>query len=229
MAEAQLSLGDFLFSCDIGSSDSRTDFTSACVYEPPRPSEESSDEAFLLLRRLVLRFERKPPCAFRKLIDIQYIGCMGPPGGGRNPVSNRMLRHFNFIAFADMSDGSVRATQPPHPVHASDAPASKPGDARDVCDAESCLFGRLGKVRPLVWAGQVSSKIQIDEETGPRRYTDMQSSHAAIRLCMKHTMCLFDRDLHDSADYSDGDEEIRSPWILGYVLGPRARVLKVTL
>ena len=34
------------------------------------------------------------------------VGCMGPPGGGRNPVSNRMLRHFNFLSFSDMSDES---------------------------------------------------------------------------------------------------------------------------
>jgi hypothetical protein len=52
-------------------------------------------------------YERKPPCAFRQLVDVQYIGCMGPPGGGRNPVSNRFLRHFNFVAFAEMSDSSV--------------------------------------------------------------------------------------------------------------------------
>ena len=31
----------------------------------------------------------------------------GPPGGGRNPVSNRALRHFNFLSFTDMSDKSL--------------------------------------------------------------------------------------------------------------------------
>ena len=52
-------------------------------------------------------YERKPPCAFRTIQDMILVGCMGPPGGGRNPVSNRMLRHFNFLSFTDMSDESL--------------------------------------------------------------------------------------------------------------------------
>ena len=51
-------------------------------------------------------YERHPPCPFRRLQDMILVGCMGPPGGGRNPVSNRMLRHFNFLSFTDMSDES---------------------------------------------------------------------------------------------------------------------------
>ena len=52
-------------------------------------------------------YERKPPCNFRRTIDVQFIGSMGPPGGGRNPVTNRLLRHFNFVSFTEMSDDSV--------------------------------------------------------------------------------------------------------------------------
>ena len=37
----------------------------------------------------------------------QFVGSMGPPGGGRNPVTNRFLRHFNFISFTEMNDTSV--------------------------------------------------------------------------------------------------------------------------
>lgn len=35
------------------------------------------------------------------------VGSMGPPGGGRNPVSNRLLRHFCFVSFAEMTDKSI--------------------------------------------------------------------------------------------------------------------------
>ena len=52
-------------------------------------------------------YERKPPCPFRAIVDTQFVGSMGPPGGGRNPVTNRFLRHFNFISFTEMSDSSV--------------------------------------------------------------------------------------------------------------------------
>jgi hypothetical protein len=53
-------------------------------------------------------YDRKPPCAFKNIIDTQFVGAMGPPGGGRNPVSARLLRHFNFISFTELSDDSLQ-------------------------------------------------------------------------------------------------------------------------
>ncbi|KAL0019092.1 hypothetical protein WJX77_000912 [Trebouxia sp. C0004] len=53
-------------------------------------------------------YERRPPCAFKQIIDTQFVAAMGPPGGGRNPITNRLLRHFNLLAMTDMSDESCR-------------------------------------------------------------------------------------------------------------------------
>jgi dynein heavy chain len=44
---------------------------------------------------------------FHKIIDVSYIGAMGPPGGGRQIVTNRFLRYFSFISFPELEDTSM--------------------------------------------------------------------------------------------------------------------------
>ena len=40
------------------------------------------------------------------LQDVQFLGAMGPPGGGRNDVSTRMTRHLNIITIHEFSDAT---------------------------------------------------------------------------------------------------------------------------
>ncbi|XP_049940877.1 dynein axonemal heavy chain 1-like, partial [Schistocerca serialis cubense] len=43
---------------------------------------------------------------FRTLVDVIFVGAMGPPGGGRNPVTARLLRHFHFLSFPELENTS---------------------------------------------------------------------------------------------------------------------------
>ncbi|XP_050390512.1 dynein axonemal heavy chain 1 [Patella vulgata] len=53
-------------------------------------------------------YDRKAIGDFRQLVDVNFVCAMGPPGGGRNPVTARLLRHFNFVTFTEMEDSSKK-------------------------------------------------------------------------------------------------------------------------
>ena len=52
-------------------------------------------------------YDRKAVGEFRNLVDINFCCAMGPPGGGRNPVTMRLTRHFNHLSFVDLEDESM--------------------------------------------------------------------------------------------------------------------------
>lgn len=43
-----------------------------------------------------------------KLEDVIILGAMGPPGGGRTFISNRVLRHFNILGYTELSENTIR-------------------------------------------------------------------------------------------------------------------------
>ncbi|KAL7406937.1 hypothetical protein ABVT39_000487 [Epinephelus coioides] len=53
-------------------------------------------------------YDRKQIGTFRRLVDINFACAMGPPGGGRNPITQRFTRHFNFLSFTEMEDASKK-------------------------------------------------------------------------------------------------------------------------
>ena len=44
---------------------------------------------------------------FKKIIDTVLMAAMGPPGGGRNSITARFVRHFNVINYTPMDDDSM--------------------------------------------------------------------------------------------------------------------------
>ncbi|XP_076985176.1 dynein axonemal heavy chain 1 isoform X7 [Tamandua tetradactyla] len=53
-------------------------------------------------------YDRKAIGAFKNLVDINFVCAMGPPGGGRNPITPRLTRHFNYLSFAEMDEVSKK-------------------------------------------------------------------------------------------------------------------------
>lgn len=40
---------------------------------------------------------------FMRLEDVIILSAMGPPGGGRTFITNRIIRHFNVIGYTELS------------------------------------------------------------------------------------------------------------------------------
>ena len=44
---------------------------------------------------------------FRQLVDIQFVAAMGPPGGGRNGITNRYARHFSVLSVTEFETDTL--------------------------------------------------------------------------------------------------------------------------
>eukprot|EP01012_Entosiphon_sulcatum_P008694 TRINITY_DN14772_c0_g1_i1.p1 TRINITY_DN14772_c0_g1~~TRINITY_DN14772_c0_g1_i1.p1 ORF type:complete len:4302 (+),score=681.03 TRINITY_DN14772_c0_g1_i1:35-12907(+) len=51
---------------------------------------------------------RKDNVNWKEIQDIMFVAAMGPPGGGRNPVTARILRHFSCITVTSFDDITLK-------------------------------------------------------------------------------------------------------------------------
>ena len=45
---------------------------------------------------------------FMNLQDIMLLSAMGPPGGGRSAITNRLMRHYNIIAYTELDESTIK-------------------------------------------------------------------------------------------------------------------------
>jgi dynein heavy chain len=41
-------------------------------------------------------------------MDLTFLSAMGPPGGGKTRITDRMCRHFNILSYTEVNDETIR-------------------------------------------------------------------------------------------------------------------------
>jgi dynein heavy chain, axonemal len=116
----------------------------------PKKEEYGAQPPIELLRQWFDQsgwYDRKD-LSFRKLVDMTFVASMGQPGGGRQDITPRFLRHFNIIGYVELSTqskqmifGSILRTY----LTASDAAASLLSLSDAIVNASINVFNRIVK------------------------------------------------------------------------------------
>ncbi|KAL4237693.1 Dynein heavy chain 14 [Mactra antiquata] len=76
----------------------------------PAPEEYGAQPPLELLRQFLELngFYHTEKNAWKEIMDVTVVAACGPPGGGRNPVSPRLLKNFCMLAFPQPSTRSLQ-------------------------------------------------------------------------------------------------------------------------
>ena len=76
----------------------------------PKPDRYGSQPPIELLRQIVDfgGFYDRQKLFWKELQDLTICAACAPPGGGRNPISPRLLRHFSILSLPSPSDHSLK-------------------------------------------------------------------------------------------------------------------------
>ena len=75
----------------------------------PKKEEYGAQPPLELLRQWMDHkswYDRKEKISI-SIVDVIFISAMGPPGGGRTYITNRLVRHFNLVTYSSMSESDI--------------------------------------------------------------------------------------------------------------------------